>query len=293
MTVANPALARPLHWPVISWLSAVHLMAGIAVGYVCLIRYSVATLVLSVILFFAFHLSIRIGAHSLYAHKAYKAAKWLQVVVILLFSAVFQGSLLWWAGLHRRHHTHSDTARDPYSIIHGFSWAHTGWVLRVPLIPEPSEVRDLMRNRIVMFQHKYYLPLGVAMGFILPTAVAFLWGDPVGGFLVGGFLRLCIQFHATWCINSVAHWRGERRYTKAGSAFTNRWFLAVITVGESHHERHHLAETDYRLGARWYDLDPGKWVIWSLSLCGATWDLMRIREEEVVAKGRELSLQCA
>jgi stearoyl-CoA desaturase (delta-9 desaturase) len=49
---------------------------------------------------------------------------------------------------------------------------------------------------------------------------------------------------------------------------------------------------DYRNGVRWWQLDPTKWLVWSLSKCGDTKDLRRVPTERIRAaltQGRETS----
>jgi stearoyl-CoA desaturase (delta-9 desaturase) len=104
------------------------------------------------------------------------------------------------------------------------------------------------------------------MGFFLPALIACAWGDPFGGFFVGGFVRLMPQYHSTWSVNSITHTFGIRPYN--GSSATNgytfmksfdpvRWLLAllsillaVLTVGESfNHATHH--EYPWALHEHW------------------------------------------
>lgn len=282
MTIRNPAATLPLRWSAIFFFIGVHLLALVALWYMTFIHFSWATVVMAAMLFLAMHLSITVGMHRLYAHNAFKATKTLEAILLVLATGILQKSVVWWAGLHRRHHQFSDTERDPYTVKHGFWWAHMGWMLRKRPETAPTEVRDLFKNPLVKWQYKNYPLLAFVTAFVVPTVLGALWGDAIGGLLVGGFLRLCIQYHSTWSINSVAHSFGSRRYTKAGTARTNPW-LGLITVGESYHEYHHLAPSDYRLGTRWYDLDPGKWVIWLCSKIGLAFDLKTNNEDAVIA----------
>ncbi len=60
--------------------------------------------------------------HRLLTHKSFKTNRWVRVCLVLL-GAVHSGSPLFWVGLHRLHHTRSDSDDDPHSPIHGFWWA--------------------------------------------------------------------------------------------------------------------------------------------------------------------------
>jgi stearoyl-CoA desaturase (delta-9 desaturase) len=55
-----------------------------------------------------------------------------------------------------------------------------------------------------------------------------------------------------------------------------------MVMGEHNHERHHLAERDYRVGTRWYHIDLGRWFIELCAWVNLAHDLRVIPEEEVV-----------
>lgn len=282
LVLKNPALDQPYRYDLLKWFVVVHVLALVGCVY-SYVFFSGKTIVLAVTLFFLCHLSIRMGVHALYSHGSYKARLPLEIVLNLLFSGTFQNSILWWAGFHRRHHAVSDTEQDPYTVRHGFWWAHCGWLMH-SREEVPHEARRLAKNKVLLFQQKYHLHLGVVVGLALPACIAAIWGDLLGGFLVAGFTRLMFQYHCTWVINSVAHRYGGWRYSPHITARTC-WLVCAITVGEWNHERHHFAEDDYRLGnTRWYDPDPGKWLIWSLQWVGLTYDLKRVSDEELAAR---------
>ena len=74
-------------------------------------------------------MSITLGNHRLFSHKAFKA-KWPVKLFVLIFgAAAFENSALWWSSGHRYHHKHVDTDDDPYDISKGFLWAHIGWLM--------------------------------------------------------------------------------------------------------------------------------------------------------------------
>ncbi len=99
---------------------------------------------------------------------------------------------------------------------------------------------------------------------MLPTAVAWTWGDPWGGLLVAGFLRAAVMLQTTFCINSLAHIIGTPRYDRSASARDSA-ITALVTFGEGYHSFHHRFPFDDRSGARWSRYDPSKWFIWTLA----------------------------
>ena len=52
------------------------------------------------------------------------------------------------------------------------------------------------------------------------------------GLIIGFFWSTVLVYHATFCINSLAHVRGRRRYV-TGDDSRNNWLLAVFTMGEA------------------------------------------------------------
>jgi stearoyl-CoA desaturase (delta-9 desaturase) len=93
-------------------------------------------------------------------------------------------------------------------------------------------------------------------------------------------LRLVIQWHATFSINSLAHQLGSQPYSRSTSA-RDSWVTALVTFGEGYHNFHHRFQGDYRNGVRWFHFDPTKWWVWALSKIGLAWDLRRMPREAI------------
>jgi stearoyl-CoA desaturase (delta-9 desaturase) len=122
------------------------------------------------------------------------------------------------------------------------------------------------------------------MCFILPTCLGALWGDALGGYLYGGFVSRIILWHTTWFINSLAHSWGEQEFSAENTSRGNH-IIALLTMGEGHHNYHHEFPRDYRNGILAIDYDPTKWLIIALSYFGLTYDLIKI-PAEVILKAR-------
>jgi stearoyl-CoA desaturase (Delta-9 desaturase) len=207
------------------------------------------------------------------------------LVVLLFGAASVQNSVLHWANNHRIHHSKVDKDEDPYNIKRGFFWAHIGWVLYRDHEHEFRRVKDLRADPLVRWQHRYYVPLAIAAGALLPTLLGALWGDAIGGLLIAGFLRLVVQYHITFATNSLAHTLGARPYDRSTSA-RDHFLTAVLTLGEGYHNFHHRFQNDYRNGVRRRDFDPTKWLIWSLSRVGAVRNLRRVPKEKIIRARR-------
>ena len=222
--------------------------------------------------------SITAGYHRLFAHKTYQCHPAVEWFFLLFGAAGYQNSALEWSAQHRTHHREVDTDGDPYNAQRGFFWAHMGWVFfKARPDPEFRTVPDLLKNPRVMLQHRYCLRLGLVVGIGLPTLVGAAYGSALGGFWVGGVLRLVALHHSTFLINSAAHFFGTQPYNDASSARDSAW-LALFTMGEGYHNFHHSFQGDYRNGVLWYHWDPSKWLIAGLQRVGLAWRLRRTSE---------------
>lgn len=223
-------------------------------------------------------LAITGGYHRLWAHRAYRAHPWLRAWFAAWGAGALQNSILVWASDHRRHHRHvDDNNRDPYSARRGVWFSHMGWMLRdYPTNREDfSNAQDLLRDPIVMWQHRHYIALSTAMNIGPPLLLGLALGDVIGTLLLVGLLRLVVNHHVTFLINSLAHVWGTRPYTENNSARNNP-ILAFLTYGEGYHNYHHVFQNDYRNGIRWYHWDPTKWMIRLCAGLGLARDLVHI-----------------
>jgi stearoyl-CoA desaturase (delta-9 desaturase) len=277
-------MSRPrLHWTNFLFLVGVHLVGLLAIYYMAAIHFSWWTVGLGFLWSALCGFSISGGYHRLFSHAAYVAAWPLRAFYLAFGAASVQNSAMAWSDDHRTHHAHTDTEQDPYSISRGFWWAHIGWVVcKGDRGRRESTVRDLEADPLVRFQDKHYIVLAAIFGVGLPTLIGMAWGDALGAFLVAGWLRLCIQWHVTFSINSFAHLIGRQPYGKLGSA-RDSFIVAMLTMGEGYHNFHHRFQTDYRNGIRWFDFDPTKWWVFSASRVGLAKDLRRVPPERILA----------
>ncbi|MDX2479607.1 MAG: fatty acid desaturase [Desulfuromusa sp.] len=245
--------------------------------------YDGALWLLALVFLYLNGLSITGGYHRLWAHKAYEAHWSLRLFYALWGAGALQNSILVWASDHRRHHRFvDDNERDPYSAGRGLWFSHMGWMLRKYNSGENdfSNAPDLQRDPIVMWQHRNYLVLTVAMNLLLPLTLGWWYGDIMGTLLLVGLLRLVINHHVTFFINSLAHYWGKQPYSDENSAKDNP-VLAFLTYGEGYHNYHHIFQADYRNGVRWYHWDPTKWMIKLCAWLGLASNLQRVPDFKI------------
>ncbi len=271
---------KRIDWTNTLFIALSHALAVAGIVWLSL-NWNWGVAIMAVVWFGFCGLSITGGYHRLFSHPTYKAVWPLRLFYLLFGAASVQNSALKWSADHRIHHKYADKEEDPYNINRGFWWAHIGWVLaRTERQFDERIVADLVKDPLVLNQHKYYVLWALMGGAVLPTLVGALFGDPIGGLLVIGFLRLVFQWHATFSINSVAHSIGKQPYDTESTS-RDSWITAIITLGEGYHNFHHRFQGDYRNGVRWFHLDPTKWFVFSMSKIGVTRDLRRVSKDAI------------
>jgi stearoyl-CoA desaturase (delta-9 desaturase) len=220
--------------------------------------------------------AIGAGYHRYFSHRAFSTSRAFQFILALLSQSTAQKSVLWWAAKHRHHHLHSDTERDVHSPRHrGFWYSHVGWIfVRRHAKTDLVKVADFARYPELMWLHRYELVPAIGLGVLCWLI------DGWPGLVVGFFWSTVLVYHATFCINSLAHVHGRRRYV-TGDDSRNNWFLAFFTMGEGWHNNHHACQSSARQGFRWWELDPTFYILKALSWLRVVWDLKRPPEAVV------------
>lgn len=233
------------------------------------------------------------GYHRRFSHRSYECRPVLEFLYLIFGAAALQNSALQWSRDHRIHHQQIDQDDDPYNIRKGFFYAHMGWIFyKNPKDNDFSAVPDLTKNKLVMWQHRYYLPIALTVGFVLPTLIGWAFGRPLAGLLWGGLVRTVVVHHLTFFINSLAHMVGTRPFTEAFSA-RDSWWLAFLTYGEGYHNFHHRFASDYRNGYRWYHYDPTKWWVNVMRWIGLVGRVNRYRKEQLIKARIETDMERA
>jgi stearoyl-CoA desaturase (delta-9 desaturase) len=223
---------------------------------------------IGVILYWVRMFAIGAGYHRYFSHRSYSTSRGFQFALAFLAQSSAQKSVLWWAAKHRHHHLHSDTPSDVHSPRQkGFIYSHVGWVFaRQHNVADLTKVADLTRFPELMWLHQYELVPPVLVGI----ACFLLAGWP--GLVTGFLWSTVLTYHATFCINSLAHVRGRIRYV-TGDESRNNWLLAIFTMGEGWHNNHHAYQSSVRQGFRWWEIDGTYYILRALSWLGVVCDL--------------------
>ncbi|KTW28076.1 hypothetical protein T552_01937 [Pneumocystis carinii B80] len=269
----------------INWINSILLIGPPILGIYGMFTTSLKmnTFIWSLIYYFMTGFGITAGYHRMWSHRSYSGTLFLRILMALLGGGAVEGSILWWGRNHRAHHRYTDTDKDPYSVSKGIFYSHFGWMIirQDPKKIGYSDISDLKEDLVVMWQHKNYLKIMIFMGFLFPMFVAgFGWKDWRGGFFFSGICRLVFVQHATFCVNSLAHWIGDQPFDDKHSP-RDHVLTALATLGEGYHNFHHQFPMDYRNAILWYQYDPTKWLIILFKKMGLAYNLKEFPSNEV------------
>jgi len=221
--------------------------------------------------------------HRYFSHRAFATSRAFQFVLALLAQSTAQKSVLWWAAKHRHHHLHSDTPADVHSPRQrGFLYSHVGWIFaRRNDETDLVKIEDFARYPELHWLHRFELAPALVLALICLAIGG--WS----GLVVGFFWSTVLVYHATFCINSLAHVRGRRRYV-TGDDSRNNWLLVFFTMGEGWHNNHHAYQSSVRQGFRWWEYDATYYLLKALSWMRLVWNL-KLPPREVLRNEQRLA----
>lgn len=290
MTAMNPHIDRTgQRERQLAWLTVATPAVGTVVALVLAWHQGIGWLEIGALasMYLLTALGVEVGMHRYFSHHAFKAGPVITAFFGIAGSMAAQGPILFWAATHRQHHAFTDKEGDPHSPrplkagfignIQGWWHAHLGWLFSLRKQNWSQFVPDLLRDRLIMqINQRYYL--WIILGLLLPSLACGLitrsWEGALSGLLWGGFVRIFLVDHATWCINSFAHRVGGRDH-KTRDTSRNVFWLAIPTVGGGWHNNHHAFPALAHAGLKPWQLDIGGLFIELLALCGLAWDVKR------------------
>ncbi len=218
--------------------------------------------------FFARMFAITAGYHRYFSHKSYKTSRAFQFVLAVLGASATQKGPLWWAGNHRIHHRYSDQpGQDVHTPRDGFWYSHQGWIFDSRQDATPlDQIRDFAAYPELIWLNRWHIvppALLAVLCFAIGGVSGLLWGFAVSTVLL---------WHSTYCINSLAHRLGTRRYD-TGDDSRNHWFLGLLTMGEGWHNNHHQFCASARQGFFWWEVDMTYYILRGLAAVGLIWDV--------------------
>jgi stearoyl-CoA desaturase (delta-9 desaturase) len=228
---------------------------------------------------------IGVGFHRHFSHGSFQTKPVVRWVLAIMGSMAAQGPVLYWAAIHRRHHSCSDQPGDPHSPhlhgggvggwLRGFWHSHTGWLFHHEITDWGRYIIDLLRDPVLFRINRLYfvwVVLGLAIPAAIGGAVAGTWTGAFLGFLWGGLVRVCLGHHTTWSVNSLCHLFGTTPY-RSNDESRNNFLIALPAFGEGWHNNHHAFPYAAYHGLEWYQIDLNGLCIQLLKLMGLAWNI--------------------
>ncbi|CDZ76615.1 Fatty acid desaturase [Legionella massiliensis] len=260
---------------IIIWVPIIATIYSIISGM--LFSIGTATLVLFLICYSCTVFGVTIGFHRLLTHHSFKSTRLLKIIFVCFGCMAFEGSPFFWVAAHRRHHKFTESEGDPHTplINDKFSWfgfyhAHMGWMTTHIIESWRHYILDLLTDPDLKIINKHYsviASLGLLIPAILNGLIYMSWYHFWEGLIVCGLVRVCLQQHVTWSINSVCHLWGKKDFdTKDQSR--NNWLFAILAYGEGWHNGHHAFPSSAKHGLKKWQIDISFGLIKFLSWFG-------------------------
>lgn len=206
---------------------------------------------------------ITVFYHRGLAHRAVTLRPWARKLTIhtgIWFTGLDPKG---WACMHRRHHAHSDTARDPHSPLNLGVWGVLLGQLKsyertlVGLARGQHEftrqVEDLdfpisWLNRKGVWYLPYLTHLAISLAIALPTG---MWALAAAYYF--GIMSHPIE---GWIVNSLGHAVGGRNFETSDNSRNNH-LAAWLVLGEGYQNNHHRYATSAKFSYQWWEVDLG------------------------------------
>ena len=132
---------RNIDWPVLGWMTAMHVGALVAPFFFTWQAVGVAVF----LHWLTLSIGICLGYHRFLSHKSMRLRQPVEFFVTLCGVLSGEGTPLAWASTHRLHHQQSDKEGDPHSPLDGPWWSHIMWLF----VRHTPEEKDALYRRYV------------------------------------------------------------------------------------------------------------------------------------------------
>ncbi len=248
----------------------------------CLVIYAAITLTRGTVhwldpvvmlgVFFLAGLGVTAGYHRMLTHQAFKAHPAVQYTLLILGAIAGMASPVTWAQKHLHHHSESDRAGDIHSphtprykgwfLCRFWQWydAHIGWMMRDQPVKVSKKAMQVTNTPAAQFVHRTW-GLWLLVGLLVP--LCFGWN----AFVWTGGVRLFLNHHVTWSVNSICHLWGSQPFKSTKDQSKNNAVVGILALGEGWHNNHHFRPSSARHGLLPGQLDLTYVVICLLERC--------------------------
>lgn len=209
--------------------------------YVILFLYAVVSSFNLIFLILSFLLArmvgmigVDLGLHRLWTHRAFTSTKWFEYVMMWCAVVNLYGSSIMFAGVHRMHHSYSDSDKDPH---YGPWYKILFYVRRKDWVVPTSIISDLARQEMHRWFHKHYFKIHailIACCFINPM---------IAGYTLGAIITF--NWLGAGAVNILSHSSLGHRNFDTKDKSTNTWFIQFWSWNEGLHNNHHYKPNAY------------------------------------------------
>jgi stearoyl-CoA desaturase (delta-9 desaturase) len=169
-----------------------------------------------------------VGAHRLWSHRSFTTTLLRKRVLIILNTLCGEGSIVAFVGIHRLHHAHSDTIRDPHNphtnLLATIFYQHNTNNFNARL------VKDLLHDQWLMWQHKNYFYIQFCIIILLLATV------PIAAWFYS--VNILVTLWTNFLVNVVCHKYGANINNLNNSSRNNKW-ADLFLLGVGQHNNHH------------------------------------------------------
>lgn len=265
-----------IDWPRVIPFILLHLVCAFAL----ITGVSWTAIIIGLVSYFIRMFAITAFYHRYFSHKTFKTSRLMHTIFGFLGASSTQRGPLWWAAHHRHHHIHSDTDQDLHSPRHGFLRSHMTWFLNKKNFPtQHKRIKDFDKYPELKLLDRFDIFPPIIFAFIIfmigiyietyqPHLGATRWQILIWGF----FISTIFLSHITFCINSLAHKFGSRKFDTNDDS-KNNFILAIVTLGEGWHNNHHKFPGSVKQGINWWQIDISYYLLKAFEKLGLIWDL--------------------
>lgn len=228
---------------------------------------------------------ISVFYHRALAHKAIDLSPRMRRFVVSAGPWITGMDPKAWVAMHRLHHIHSDTDRDPHSPatvgifgvllkqLQSYTAIQRAIVRKDPAILR--RVRDLDFDSPAWMYNR----TTALLPYVVHASIAVAFATITGWWLLGAAFWLGMMSHPIqgWLINSFGHAVGPRNFDLDDDS-RNPWILGLLIAGEGFQNNHHAFPASAKFSFRWWEIDPGWGIVRGLDLVG----LASIRHDKLI-----------
>jgi len=189
--------------------------------------------------------------------------------IFFFFTFLVQGSSFLqpaaYGAMHRKHHSHSDTKKDPHSPlwsknIFSFMWATFKEYrkLSTEFLNEEVKESDLPRWKSIEILGESMI---VRIIFVLFYSSIYWFYAPSSWFFLLIPLHIFMGPIHGFIVNWFGHKNGYRNHPELTDNSKNSLHIDLLMMGELYQNNHHKSPNKAKFSYRWFELDLGYLII--------------------------------